>query len=451
MPARLLENTPLRVSIILGAAFLTAMLLGGLVAWHLTNGELASRLDEAIREEFEVIRQTYGDADLTDLRDSVSSHVNASLAYRRVYLLRAATGGAIAGNITIAGVPLGWSTVDGALLGLAAGNRYRVFSSAVGGNSLLVGASLDETEAIGRIMVDSLLVAGVLLSAVVIGLGAVFAARGQSRLAEISGVMRRVGSGDLKARIPVSRHRNDIDRVAHQVNEALDRLSSLVESMRQVSVDIAHDLKTPLNRLSITLMEATSAAQGTAVERMLVQAEEEIEQINETFDALLRISQIESGSRKVKFAGVPLGPILKQFGELYGDVAETQDQRLTVDLSSDLRPVHGDRELLMQMFSNLVENALKHAGPGAKVSIKARQEGDRLCVDVADNGPGIPPGEHEAVFRRFYRVESSRTTPGNGLGLSLVKAVADLHGAVVVLKDNSPGLRVTIEIPAVEP
>jgi signal transduction histidine kinase len=446
MPARLLDSTLFRVSIVLGTAFLAAMLLAGLVAWRLVDAELAGRVDESIREEFAVIRQAYGDTDLTDLRDSVTSRADATVGHNRVYLLRATDGAVLAGNITRAVVPLGWSLVDGSALGVKGDDRYRVFSSAVDGNPLLVGASLRQTEAVGRIFVASLTIAGGLLFATVVGLGVLFAIRGQRRLAEISGVMRRVGMGELAARIPVSQRRDDIDRVALQVNDALDRLSALVESMRQVSVDIAHDLKTPLNRLTITVFDAVATAEGTGVEPLLVQVEQEIEQINATFDALLRIAQIESGSRKAKFALVSLGSILTQLSELYADVAEERGQSLVVDISSGLGPVQGDKELLVQMFANLIENAIRHAGPGASLEINARKHGERVIVEVADDGPGIPEAEREAVFQRLYRVERSRTTPGTGLGLSLVKAVADLHGAIVTLADNSPGLRVLVEI-----
>jgi signal transduction histidine kinase len=365
-----------------------------------------------------------------------------------VYLLRSTNGAVLVGNIGRANVGLGWSLVNGTALGLPADGRYRVFSSAVDGNPLLVGESLQETEAVGHVVIFSLTIAGVLLSATVIGFGALIAARGQKRLANLSEAMRRVGQGELNVRIPISRRRDDVDQVVLQVNGALDRLSALVESMRQVSVDIAHDLKTPLNRLAITLFDAASAAEGTAIEAQLGQAQQEIEHINATFDALLRIAQIESGSRKARFGPVPLAFALKPLGELYSDVAAERGQVFSVDVPQDLPPVWGDRELLVQLFANLIENAVRHAGPGATVAISARNGGEQVDVEIADTGPGIPEAEREAVFRRFYRVERSRTTPGTGLGLSLAKAVADLHNATIILDDNRPGLRVRVRIAA---
>lgn len=447
MHVRLLDSTPFRISILLGALFLTSTMVAGIVAWRLTAAELSLRLDDSIREEAQVIGQTYGDTDLTDLRDSVLSHVNATVEHRRVYLLRSSADEVLAGNIPRANVPVGWSLVDGAMLGLASGTSYRVFSSAVDGNPLLVGASLQENDAVSQILLNSLLLAGGLLSASVVALGTFFAFRGQRRLVEITTAMRRVGQGDLTARVPVSRRQDDIDRVAQQVNVAIERLATLVEGMRQVTVDIAHDLKTPLNRLAITVREAGTMAEGTEIEAMLAVAEEEIDDVSRTFDALLRIAQVEAGSRRSRFAAVDLTGILRQMGELYGDVAEGRGQQVTVDVSTDFPRIRGDRELLTQMFANLVENALKHGGENAKIAIGATAATGPAVVEISDNGPGIPEDEREAVFRRFYRVERSRTTPGTGLGLSLVKAIADLHGASLSLQDNNPGLRVVITFP----
>jgi signal transduction histidine kinase len=242
---------------------------------------------------------------------------------------------------------------------------------------------------------------------------------------------------------------DDIDAVSGQVNSALDRLSALVDGMREVSANIAHDLKTPLNRLQMVLESAADkTAAGKDVSGELADARTESLQINETFDALLRIAQIEAGARKARFVDVDVGHIVETIGEVYADVAEDDGKSLSTGLVPGTKwHVHGDRDLLMQMLANLVENALRHCPPATAIELSVARQDDRVLVKVCDSGPGIPAEERDNVFRRLYRLDSSRTTPGSGLGLSLVKAVADLHGAAIILKDNNPGLAVIVSFP----
>jgi signal transduction histidine kinase len=234
--------------------------------------------------------------------------------------------------------------------------------------------------------------------------------------------------------------------LSRDINDALERLSATVESMRQVSTDIAHDLKTPLNHLKITLEDARlKQERGLTVLQELELASAEADQINQTFEALLRIAQIESGARKSRFAKTNLNEIYESLAEVYGDVAEDAGQTIVRDFGPDGGSTTlGDRELLTQMYANLIENAIRHCPPGSTIRLKVRVEGGRICTSIEDDGPGIPENEHEKVFRRLYRVEKSRTSSGSGLGLSLVKAIADLHGAAIRLEDAGPGLRAVI-------
>ena len=260
--------------------------------------------------------------------------------------------------------------------------------------------------------------------------------------------MLRVGQGELRARIPLGRRGDDFDQLSRRVNAALDRLSALVESIHAVSVNIAHDLKTPLNRLAITVeMAIVADARGVSVGEHLVQAEGEIQQINSTFDALLRIAQIEAGARRERFVTLNLKEVLESIADAYGDVADERGQCLTVSYSDDLPPIEGDRELLIQLSANLVENSMRHCPTGTNIGVRAARVGDRVVPTFADDGPGIPPDEHEKVFERLYRVDKSRTTSGSGLGLSLVRAVSDLHGASVALSNRDPGLLIAVAFP----
>ena len=448
MRSDVFRSTPLRVTTILGLVFVIAVILSGLTSWYLINKELLIKLDAGITSDFNVISQTFASNDITDLIDAVNIHIKSSVGVDRIYYLGASGGEVLAGAVNVAAVHQGWSTLSSKALGLAGNENYRLFYSPLGGNKLLVGASFAETEEIDRVALTSFAWGTALLTIVILAFGFVLAVRGQRRLADISGVMARIGRGDLTARLAVSGRGDDIDLIAGEVNHSVDRLSHVVESMRQVSVDIAHDLKTPLNRLAISVYSAIEAERADIphIEELL-RAETEIRQINDTFDALLRIAQIEAGARRSRFAEVALAPMLLDLVDAYSAVAEDNGQNLGIEMPSNLGKVVGDRPLLTQLFANLIENAIRHCPKDAQIAIQGKVAGGKVIIEVSDDGPGIPEREYEAVFRRLYRVERSRTTPGSGLGLSMVKAIADLHGAKVSLADNRPGLRVIVEFP----
>ena len=221
-----------------------------------------------------------------------------------------------------------------------------------------------------------------------------------------------------------------------------------MENLRQVSTDIAHDLRTPLTRLRQRLeLSQRDVGDARSVEKVFGATLRDLDGILETFGALLRIAQIESGARKAGFAEVDLGELLRTVVEIYQTALEDKNQALRQDIGNGLL-VKGDRELLTQLFANLLENASRHSPAGAAISVAARRQGQKVEVIVADNGPGIPAALRAKVLQRFYRLESSRTTPGNGLGLSLAGAVADLHDSPLELGDNQPGLRVRVCLPA---
>ncbi|TNC49447.1 HAMP domain-containing histidine kinase [Rubellimicrobium rubrum] len=259
-------------------------------------------------------------------------------------------------------------------------------------------------------------------------------------------VLDRVGEGDLTARMAV-RGSGDLARLAQGINSALVRLERVVEGMRQVSTDIAHDLRTPLGRLRFRIEAAAArATEGSRLAEDLDAALEESDTLDATFAALLRIAEIEAGARRARFAPLDLGEVLVRIVEAYEGVAEEAGQNLSLSLSVTA-PIHGDRDLLVQLFANLVENAIRHGPAGTRIECTVTQEGDCPQATLRDTGPGIPAAERELVLRRLYRLEKSRTSPGTGLGLALVKAVADLHGADLILADAGPGLRVTLRFP----
>jgi signal transduction histidine kinase len=226
------------------------------------------------------------------------------------------------------------------------------------------------------------------------------------------------------------------------LNAMLERIQQLLEGLRQVTSDIAHDLRTPLGRLRQRLEDAREHATNTAEYAAATEAAiAEADSLLEIFSALLRIAQIEAGAQKSAFTDVDLSVLMRSIAEAYAPPAEDSDHKLESAIA-DGASLTGDRQLLAQMVSNLVENALTHTPAGCTVRLALRKAGSRIEIEVADNGPGIPEAERDKVFDRFYRLDRSRTTAGSGLGLALVKAIATLHGLTLRLEDRQPGLAV---------
>ncbi|RUU76417.1 HAMP domain-containing sensor histidine kinase [Mesorhizobium sp. M7A.F.Ca.MR.362.00.0.0] len=447
--SRLLRSTPFRLALTFAFLFVLAFVLSGAIVYQMMSADLAERLDDTIKETYAVVAATYAENDLKELVETVGSHSLRSLKKEQLFSLTDATGNRLAGNFTAAGLPDGFSMFDTEMPGVPPGAEYRAYSGPVGGNTLTVAFSLSETEELERIVLMSFGWGTLIITGLAVAGGALLASRVQRRLDGIAATMVDVSHGRLDTRIPLTGKGDDIDIVSSQVNAALDRLSALVEGMKQVSANIAHDLKTPLNRLQMILDTASEKnLSGQKVARELAEAHAESLQINETFDALLRIAQIEAGARRARFTDVDLGEVLQTIAEIYADVAEDDGKSLSLAQPPETTDrIHGDRELLTQMFANLVENALRHCPSGTTIKLSAARQDERVVAGVADNGPGIPADEHEKVFQRLYRLDHSRSTSGSGLGLSLVRAIADLHGASITLGDGQPGLAVAVSFP----
>lgn len=445
-----LRSTPLRIVLGFTALFTVSIAVAGTLTYFWLKNDLAERLDFAVRNDYFVLSASYGDNDLTDLRESVTSHASSNPNQDKVYLLLSKEGQRLAGNIAGAEVPKGLSTVQGSKLGLDSSDQYRVFSADVDGYPIIVGASFAESREFQRIAVNSFGWATFVILCISVVGGTILAVGVQRRMAAIAATMREIGLGKLEARIPLKGNGDDIDLLSVQINDALVRLSGLVEGMRQVSTDIAHDLKTPLQRLSLLIDETVSSNREARKTVPFERVKEEVARINATFDALLRIAQIEAGARKARFATVSVRDCIETIADVYADVAEDNQQRFDTHLpDNDGMIIAGDRELLIQLLANLVENSIRHCAAGSSIQVSAAMENNRVVVHVDDNGPGIPVEERDKVFRRLYRLDASRTTPGTGLGLSLVRAIADLHGATVTLHSNDPGLRVTSAFPRI--
>ena len=282
-------------------------------------------------------------------------------------------------------------------------------------------------------------------------LGAFIVSRGfVARMDAITRTCRAIMAGNLRDRIPSRGSEDELDRLAAVINAMLERIAALMENLRQVSSDVAHDLRTPLTHLRQRLERARAESHSpqdyaAALDAAIASSDEMLS----LFSALLRIAQIEGGARRAGFGPVDLAALLKRLREVYGAVAEDAGHHLAV---ADAAPalVKGDSELLFQLLANLVENALVHTPPGTSVSVTLQIEAGRAVIQVADDGPGVPAEAQGKIFQRFYRLDASRSRPGHGLGLALVAAVAELHGGAVAVS-NPPagrGLSLAVSLPA---
>jgi signal transduction histidine kinase len=268
--------------------------------------------------------------------------------------------------------------------------------------------------------------------------------RSVARIEAINATSREIIETGLRERIPVRGSGDEWDGLAENLNSMLDRIEDLVESNRQVSDNVAHNLRTPLTRIRGRLERAYYREFDLDQHHALIgEVIAELDEVLRTFSSLLRIAEIETHNRTAGFRNLDLTEIAREVVELFDPAAEESGVTLRLSVDDNINVI-GDRDLLFDAVSNLVDNAIKYGGPKGQVTVTASYSTDGSVVSVADRGPGIPIEERKHVLQRFYRLEVSRNSPGNGLGLSLVAAVANLHGARIEMADNSPGLRIEL-------
>jgi signal transduction histidine kinase len=443
-PADLMRRTAFRLALGVTLFVLTALVLASAIGYSLLRQQLVARQDARVTEIFTALQETSQSGDETDLIEAVTTRIRASPDRATVYLLRNAGGRVLAASLPDIWFPPGWSTVPATTLHVPTDYPYRIYAGTAAGYSIVVGLTDADLDDLAEISMGAFgwSALGVLIAA--IAAGALIATRIQARITEVEATLHQVAQGDLTARLHVSGRGDDLDQIFGAINRALARLGGLVEAMRQVSADIAHDLRSPLNRLRIRIEAAAVAeARGQPVAADLAAALADSDAISQTFAALLRIAQIEAGTSRQKFTEVDLALVMTSVAEAYAEVAEDSAMTLTCRTGASAL-VEGDKDLLTQVFANLIENALRHCPPGTAITCAVKTDGARIDASIRDTGPGIPEAERDNVLRRLYRLEKSRTTEGSGLGLALVKAVADLHHADLTLTDARPGLCVSL-------
>lgn len=425
-----------------GLTGVTFVLLFSVIFWS-TARFMRHQIDDMVWNELSEVlsdRQTGGLEGIRAIVRGMAQHPSGFY-----YLLQDPQGVVLAGNLPAVDPTVGireWDPAPRSRRSAYAGIRGR--GVAISGDYLFVGWSTHQLREMEEFVAESFclgLAASIALA--LIG-GVVMSRRLMRKIESVSATSRNIIKGDLKQRVPVQHSGDEFDHLALSINSMLDRIEMLMDGLRQVTTDIAHDLRTPLTRLRNRLdyaQRSTADVQGLL--EVVGAARRETDVILDVFGALLRIAQVESGARKAAFAEVGMEDIIDVVTEIYQPAADERRQQLQKRVQSDLF-IAGDKGLLIQLFANLLENAIRHSPIGAHIIISATREESRVQVCVVDDGPGIPASMRDRVLCRFVRLERSRTTPGSGLGLSLASAIASLHDATLSLADNAPGLRVTV-------
>jgi signal transduction histidine kinase len=461
---KLFRTTAFKLTLVYVVVFaLFAAFLLGYFAWN-TRRLITEQITQTVDAEITGLAEQYrlgGIRRLTIVVDNRARRPGSSL-----YLVTTFAGQAMAGNISSLATGVletpGWTETVYRRLDEPEGTEHRALVRVFqlpGGFRLLVGRDLEERERLH----DIVLSAGrwSLAAIVILGLAGGFfvTRRVLKRVDAMTDTTRTIMEGDLTGRLPIAGTGDELDRLAGNLNAMLERIEALMHGLKEVSDNIAHDLKTPLTRLRNRCEEALRLAEDESQYRAALETTiEESDALISTFNALLMIARAESGQARDNMSDFDAAEIARGVGDLYEPLADDKGLVLKVEAPGSA-PVRGNRELVSQALANLVDNAIKYGrrdggeanGADADIVVKAMGEGDRILLTVADAGPGIPEADRSRAVERFVRLEQSRSQPGSGLGLSLASAVARLHGGELKLEDNHPGLRTVISLPRAGP
>jgi signal transduction histidine kinase len=447
-PPRLLRTASFKLAGLYALIFGVSVTVLAAVIYFTATSALDQRIRQRIQSEVAALQDEYRSGGIPRLQRAIEERQRGHLIDGLDYALFDAGGKRLFGTLSGDHAAPGWTRITGPPDGdepPGQDERLAVYVAPLsGGGWLFVGDDIGQVGELGDVILRAF--GWVLLLTVTLAIvgGLALSASFLRRVEAIATTADAIAQGDLRRRIPQYGPADELTKLSGTLNRMLDRIETLMEALRQVTNDIAHDLRTPLGRLRQSLEESRRTAAGvadyeTAVEGAILEADA----ILGTFSALLRIAQIEARTRRSGFRKVDLSELACGICQAFGPAVEDAGKNLVADIVPELI-VDGDRALLTQMVVNLVENAIAHTPAGVSIRISVARDAGCAVLAVADTGPGVPEGERERIFQRFYRAERSRTTQGNGLGLSLVAAIADLHGIAIAVEDNRPGLVVAM-------
>ena len=441
-----------RFALLIAGLFAVGSLVLVVVVERSIRAYAAEATAVGLKSETSMLTEDWPDGGRGELVDAVRRRERAGFEQPFQYLLLDPNGHRLAGRLPDAAVKLGWgkvSFVDDLETrdGPAEPEVLQTLGSRLPDGSLLVVATdtFDVQNLRRRLAAFTIWSSvGVTLLALIGGyfIGLLFL----QRLGRVNAAVARIMSGDLAERLPKIGMSPEFDHLSRNLNDMLDRIAALMEGLRQVSTDIAHDLRTPLTRLQQRLEAMRGSESVEAYEAGIEAALSQIDGIHAIFRALLRIGLLEGGGAELMLSPVDVSELVARVAEAYRPSAEDAGRPFTVAVEAGVA-VAGDAELLAQLLTNLIDNALVHTPDGTAVAISLHREQGRPVMSVDDAGPGVPAGQRGRILTRFYRLDSSRHTPGAGLGLALVSAIATLHRAELSIGDNGPGLKVALWLP----
>ena len=449
--ARTIRSTPLRLTAIFLGIFILSSAASFATAYLVIRANFDATLEDEIEQTIDTYRAIDDQYDLIDRLKEDMDVTESDLTILHYQPDRGAIIANVDGFPPVSGFAvINETAINGGDQDLS--DSYLAKSTRIGRGQLIVAKTRGQVVEMGEIILSVVLIG--LLPTILLASGAgILAARNaRRRINTIQTTLGELTGGQLSARVPVAvNDRDDLTEISTAVNTMAASQEALIASMRQISADIAHDLKTPIQRVALILDEITrKTTLSEGQDELLNQALSETDRIVKTFQALLQLAQIEGGAVRDRLVPTDLQEVVADVVDFLEVEAEDRGYSLENSVQG-VGPVtvNGDRHLLTQIFANLVENALRHTPTGSTIRVDLSCSKDHVVLSVSDNGPGIPAGERENVLRRLYRLEQSRTTEGNGLGLSLVAAICNLHGANLSLEDNNPGLRVRVVFPNV--
>ena len=450
---RLLRTHAFRLAALYFLVFAVSV-LSVLLFVYWTSADFVERQTEATLDaEITGLAEQYAQRGLSGLVQIVAARSAGDRGDGMLYLVTDPNGVPLAGNIAAwpAGVPahggrLSFTTTARVKEQVETHPAQGASFIIPGGYRLLGGRDISDATAFRNRVKITLLWAGLVALGVGLLGGTAMSRNLLRRVEQVNRTSERVMAGNLSDRVPLDGTSDEFDQLAANLNRMLDQIERLMTAMREVTDDVAHDLKTPLSRLRVRLeLALLGPVDGSSQTEAIRSAIDEADRLLATFNALLSIAELESGTRRDESEALDLSEVARSAAELYEPVAEEKGFLLSLATEPGVR-IRGSRHLLSQALANLLDNALKYAG-GGEIQIRVLRGEDRAALEVTDRGHGIPEDERETVFDRFVRLERSRSTPGNGLGLSLVRAIMRRHRGTVELADNRPGLRVRLEFP----
>lgn len=443
-----LGSAAYRIALVYALGFATATLMLGIAVIFFAHAAFMRQLEGQILEDSGALVAEFRLEGHEGLNFAIAEREGGNTTNELLYAVFAPDGRRIAGGLRAARPASGWSDLnfEDKLEGPDTARAWAIDLS--DGTRLVVGADRSVVERVDHMLGGIFLAAFAVVLLLSLTGAVLLGAYLRRRLSAISSAADSIMAGDISRRVPESRRRDEFDALAHSLNQMLDRITGLLENLRQLSGDIAHDLRTPLARLRNHLEESLEESGDPARQReRLSSALEQVDKVLALFAAILRISEIEGGRRRASFRSVDLTALAREICETYAPAVEDDGRTLSSNFAHGVR-VQGDPELLAQAIINLLDNAQAHTPAGTSIQFLLDRDRGIARIMVCDDGPGVPTEARGIIFRRFVRLDPGRSTPGHGLGLNMVAAIIAMHDGRLEVGDNGPGLKIGFTLPS---